>query len=227
MARKERRNYGGSPKRREPTRPATGHTFLIVVEGEATETSYLHELRSRLKRKSAAVVVFHGDHTDPEGIVKEAVRLRSGRVEKSKQSAIEPYDQVWVVFDREKQNDPRKKQVPAAVALAQAEGIKVALSIPSFEYWLLLHYEHTTKGFDGCAAVKRALKKHIRDYEKGALPLRDLFDRIGTAITHGKRCRQHWMTAGGDKNPSTDVDLLLHELNDSAPADVRLFDTPR
>ena len=132
MGAKRKRSYGGKPQRPEPLRPATGHTFLIVVEGEATEPAYLEEVRSRLKRRAAAVLVHHGDHTDPVGIVREAMRLRDAHAAKPN---TEPFDQVWVVFDRETQNHPRREQVPVALDLARSNGIEVALSIPSIEFW--------------------------------------------------------------------------------------------
>ncbi len=163
-----KRSYGGKPKRSEPVKPATGHTFLIVVEGAATEPEYLNAVKLRLKRNAAAIVVQHGDHTDPVGIVREAIRRRDAR---AASSITEPYDQVWVVFDREAQNHPRREQVPEALQLAERNNILVALSVPSFEFWLYLHFDCTTKAFDGCAAVKKALKKFIKDYEKSDLPL--------------------------------------------------------
>ena len=220
MGAKRKRSYARTPQRPAPVRPATGHTFLIVVEGEATEPAYLDEVRLRLKRRAAAVLVQHGDHTDPVGIVREAMKLRDAHAAKPN---MEPYDQVWVVFDRETQNHPRREQVPAALKLAGDAGIRVALSIPSFEFWLLLHFDYTTKQFDGCTAVKKALKKFIKGYEKAALPLSDLFSRIETAMKHAARCHRHWQTGGGDRNPSTHIDELLRELNDSARAEVRLF----
>ena len=220
MGAKRKRFYGGKPQRPEPVRPATGHTFLIVVEGEATEPAYLEEVRSRLKRRAAAVLVRHGDHTDPVGIVREAMKLRDAHAANAN---VEPYDQVWVVFDRETQNHPRRQQVPAAIHLAEANEIRVALSIPSFEFWLFLHYDFTTKAFDGCAVLRKALKKFIKDYEKSDLPLDDLLSRVKTAMRHAEKCHGHWEAVGGDRNPSTHVDKLMRALNDSARAEERLF----
>lgn len=220
MGAKRKRSYGGKVQRPEPVRPATGHTFLIVVEGEATEPAYLGEVRSRLKRKAAAVVVQHGNHTDPVGIVREAIKRRDEQAAKPNSA---PYDQVWAVFDRETQNHPRLTQVPAALELAVANGIQVALSVPSIEFWLFLHFDYTTKAFDGCAAVKKALKKFIKDYEKSDLPLDDLIGRVKTAMKHAAKCHGHWETAGGDGNPSTHLDKLIQALNDSARAEMRLF----
>jgi hypothetical protein len=223
MGANQKRSYAHRPNRPIPTRPATGHTFLIVVEGEATEPAYLEEIRSVLKRKAAAVLVRHGRHTDPVGIVREAIKLRDENELKSVQSNTVPFDQVWVVFDRETQIHPRRKQVPAALKLAAANNVHVALSIPSFEFWLLLHFDYTTKAFDGCSAVKRALKKFIKDYEKADLPLNDLLSRVPTAMKHAAKCHAHWDTVDGDRNPSTRVDKLLRALNESARAEVRLF----
>lgn len=220
MGANRRRSYGGQPKRPEPTPKATGHTFLIVVEGEATEIAYLEEVKSRLKRRAAAVLVYHGRHTDPEGVVREAIKLRDQQATKTNG---EPYDQVWAVFDREKQNDPRLKQVPAALEMARANGIQVALSVPSIEFWLFLHFDCTTKAFDGCAAVKKVLKKFIKNYEKSDLPLDELMSRVKTAMKHAAQCHGHWKTAGGDGNPSTHMDKLMRALNESARADERLF----
>lgn len=223
MGANRRRSYGGTPQRPVPPRQATGHTFLILVEGEATELSYFEEVKLRLKRKAAAVIVHHGAHTDPVGMIREAIALRDKQGEKASKGATEPFDQVWVVFDRERQNHPRREQLPAALKLAEENGIRAALSVPSFEFWLLLHFDYTTAAFDGCEAVKKALKKFIRDYEKSDLPLDSLLRRVKTAMQHACQCRKHWESAGGDRNPSTDVDELLRQLNDSARANERLF----
>lgn len=41
-------------------------------------------------------------------------------------------------------------------------------SLPSIEYWFLLHYEHTNRHFKDAKTVETALKKYINDYEKTA-----------------------------------------------------------
>lgn len=39
-------------------------------------------------------------------------------------------------------------------------------SMPSIEYWFLLHHEHTNRYFKDAKAAEIALKKYIKDYEK-------------------------------------------------------------
>ncbi len=224
MGARRRGSYERKLQRPEPVRPASGETFLIVVEGKATEPAYLKKIRAKLSLKAFAVEIVHGDHTDPIGIVKEAIAMRDRQAERAGKSAVaEPYDRVWVVFDRERQNHPRREQMPKALQLAAAHKIEVALSIPTFEYWLLLHYDFTTKAFDGCDAAKKALKKFIKQYEKGDLPLDELILKVSDAITHAGKCRRHWKDVGGDKNPSTDVDLLIIALDEAAHADCRFI----
>jgi exonuclease VII small subunit len=128
-----------------------------------------------------------------------------------------------VVFDRESPNHPRCTQLPKATQLATTNGIKVAHSVPSFEFWLLLHFEFTTASCNDCDAVVKKLKKHIKNYDKVELPLEVLLSQISTAMKHAAQCHKHWQTASGDCNPSTQVDKLLQELNDSAPDADRLF----
>lgn len=49
------------------------------------------------------------------------------------------------------------------------ENIVVVVNIPCFEYWLLLHYEKTSKYYNTCDGVLRQLKKHLPDYSKSQL----------------------------------------------------------
>jgi hypothetical protein len=41
-------------------------------------------------------------------------------------------------------------------------------SLPSIEYWFLLHYENTNQHFNNAKAAGTVLKKYINDYEKTA-----------------------------------------------------------
>ena len=224
MAAHPRRSFERTPQRSAPQSPASGDTFLIVVEGEATELRYLKAVRSRLGLKAAAVHVSHGKHTDPVGIVRDAVLRRDEQLELAGGSfPAAAYDQTWVVFDREVHGHPRRRQVPAALRLAEQEKIFVGLSIPSFEYWLLLHYCYTTKLMADCNAVIRELKHHIPKYQKGDFPMDALLLRSQTAMEHADRCTTHWEGGGGDRNPWTGMHTLLHALNQSARSASRLF----
>jgi hypothetical protein len=140
---------------------ASGKSILAVVEGKQTERIYLEALREQLQLSAARVEILHASVTDPVNMVREAIRLRDEQVELTKKAITVPYDEVWVVFDSERQDHPRREQIPGAIELARQKGISIALSTPSFEYWLLLHYTFTTAAFSDCDDVIAALRKYI------------------------------------------------------------------
>jgi len=66
-------------------------------------------------------------------------------------------DEVWCIFDVEwPQNHPNLKK---ALDLAKASNVKVAVSNPCFELWLLLHFHDQTAWLDTSAA-KRWVRRH-------------------------------------------------------------------
>lgn len=221
-----RRNYKRSLQRPAPARRATGHTFLIVVEGRATEREYFEGLRAKLELH-AEVLVLHPRATDPQNIVKRAITLRDEKKVRAKNSnSTVPYSRVWVVFDTEAPNHVRRKQLPAALKLAKQEKIRVAVSNIAFEVWLYLHFKPRPGGFNDCDALLAALKKHgIPKYEKNALPLAELLkpDALKNAMKHAAECRRHHCSMKGDGNPSTRVDRLVLALNLAAAPTFRLF----
>ena len=219
------RRYDRNIQRREAQHQSDGKTFLIVVEGKQTERRYLDGLRQRLELKSAHVEICHAGATDPQNMVKEAIRLRDNRVAAARHSPVlVEYDEVWLVVDREAKHHPRARQLSSALQCAEREGIQVALSNPALEFWFVLHFELTTKSFADAAAVERRLKqKHLPGYVKNEPPLDELIPRLHTAEKNARSCLEHHEAGGGDGNPSTQMHLLVRSLNDSAAPGFRLM----
>lgn len=44
--------------------------------------------------------------------------------------------------------------------------VAIIVNNPCLEFWLLLHFEATSKYFDTCEGAEKQLKKHLKDYEK-------------------------------------------------------------
>ncbi len=194
---------------------SSGKTILIVTEGEKTEPSYLIALRNRLRLSSTDVVVSKADGTDPASVVNFAIERVAERKRKAKKSTtIVPYDSVWAVFDTERYDtNPKLKD---AITIAKNKKINLAISNPCFEYWVLLHFEYTTAQFASCDEVIRRIesKRHIQNYDKAKLPNGILIERIPIAVTNSEKCRAYHTDAGVEgKNPSTEVDLLVREMN--------------
>lgn len=135
---------------------------LILCEGE-TEENYFNGLISqpkyRRKFQSISVRVFKPKDHSPYGMVKEAKRMiRLAKREKN------PYDFVWVMFDRDGHS-----KIPDAFELARTSSpeIKIVFTIPCFEYFVLLHFDRTTKPFTKCENVIQQIKKNwLPNYEK-------------------------------------------------------------
>ena len=141
--------------------------FAIVVDGE-TEFWYFQmlvrnekeRLNVRIKpelpsKKSLPdqfklVKELAEDYTKTFWIIDLDVILRETReAKKGAKSAIETFDE-YLLFIRK--NYPKK--------------VAVIVNKPCLEFWLLLHFESTSKFFDTCSGAERQLKKHLEDYEK-------------------------------------------------------------
>lgn len=163
--------------RRKVTKEARRASYariLIVTEGSKTEPLYLEDIRTAYQLHSANVEVQPGQlGTAPIQVVQYAQQLfEEGDLRKG----IRPrsFDQVYAVFDRDDHNSYFH-----ALSLAQSlngklrnedkqpVSFKAIASIPSFELWLLLHYEDIQHPIHRDDVMQR-LKQHIPSYEKGA-----------------------------------------------------------
>ena len=126
---------------------------LIVCEGE-TEQVYFEAARIKYGLTTAEIIL--ADNTvgpAPVSVVEcaeEKCAERGG------------YDQVFCVFDRDGHEsfdrardrirnlaDRKKRPLP----------IKEAISVPCFEFWVLLHFERTDAPFVKCAAVIQRIQR--------------------------------------------------------------------
>ncbi len=76
--------------------------------------------------------------------------------------AICVFDTDTAQFD-----EAEKKKVEALKKKYEGKkNVVLCDSLPSVEYWFLLHYEDTNRFFQNSAAVEKALKPYIEGYEK-------------------------------------------------------------
>ena len=155
-------------------RRASYARILIVTEGSKTEPLYLEEVRTAYQLHSANVEVQPGElGTAPIQVVRYAQQLfEDGDLHKG----IRPksFDQVYAVFDRD-DHDSYFNALHMAQSLdgklrndgKQSVSFKAIASRPSFELWLLLHYEDIHAPIHRDEVMQR-LKQYIPGYEKGA-----------------------------------------------------------
>ena len=234
---------GAITPRALPAEMATGDRFLVLLEGTHTERRYLDDLCGKL-RFAAYNVVIETPDSDPLHLVENAIKWRQQEQTLADRLEAVAYDQVWVVCDRERQHHHRFPRLQQAFTLAQAHGIHIALSIPCFEYWLLLHHRLHPGVLADCEAVEAQLTAEqstagLPGYDKSTYPL-DFYvvrNRVKAACERGRRMREHhtkadpldpprhWTKdyilrfAGAnqpDGNPCTDMDELIRQFNRAA-----------
>ena len=161
-------------KAAKEARRASYARILIVTEGSKTEPLYLEEIRATYQLHSANVEVQPGQQgTAPIQVVRYAQQLfEEGDLHKG----IRPksFDQVYAVFDRD-DHDSYFNALNLAKSLdgkmrndeKRLVSFKAIASIPSFELWILLHYEDIQAPIHRDEVIQR-LKQHIPGYEKGA-----------------------------------------------------------
>lgn len=155
-------------------RRASFDRILIVSEGSKTEPNYFKEIRASYRLHTANVNVRPSElGTAPIQVVQYARELfESGDRHKNIQSRA--FEQVYAVFDRD-DHDSYFDALRLAETLngklrndsKQPIVFKAIASVPSFELWLLLHYEDIQASLHRDEVMHR-LKNHIPGYEKGA-----------------------------------------------------------
>ncbi len=178
-------------------------TALIVCEGRCTEPYYLGGLLEHLGVNAANAHIQTGSYkTDALSLVRDArARFRS----------TPEYDHVFVVLDGDQAHlDEARREAGKGMAKAGGGRVTVELIVttPCFEYWLLLHFECTTRGLRSVEAV-RALEAHLTDYEKGD---REIFAKVsgGLAMAEANAAKGiRDIAATGAVSPRTDMPLLV------------------
>jgi hypothetical protein len=91
------------------------------------------------------------------------------------------YDKVFWIIDFDVINSETrkvKKGVKTAlqefkeyydVIKKEHKDVQTIINNPCLEYWILLHFEPTSKYFDNCEGATKQLKKHLMDYNKSQL----------------------------------------------------------
>ncbi|MEJ2858745.1 MULTISPECIES: RloB family protein [unclassified Saccharothrix] len=140
-----RRTTGKDLRRRTGTRPER-RTILIFCEGVASEPDYINGLKRLPEvRGNTAISI----EVDPHPGV--PFRLVTAAIERAADPEI---DECWCVFDVEyPQRHPRLGE---AISLATKHGIRVAVSNPCFELWLILHFENQTAHLSTDQAERRS-----------------------------------------------------------------------
>ncbi|MCC6262593.1 MAG: RloB domain-containing protein [Bryobacterales bacterium] len=159
--------------KRKQARRASYDRILIVCEGSKTEPNYFREIRSAYRLHTANVAVRPSEAgTAPLRVVQYARQLfENGDPNRNTQKRA--FEHVYAVFDRD---DHVSYHDALNLALSldrklrndakQPVHFRAIASVPSFELWLLLHFEDIQAPIHRDEVMRR-LKLHIPGYDKG------------------------------------------------------------
>ncbi|MBC6448078.1 RloB family protein [Actinokineospora xionganensis] len=123
-------------------------TILVFCEGEASEPDYINALKRlpNVHGRTSINIEIDPKQGVPLTLVRRAIE-RAGDDE---------IDECWCVFDVEwPKNHPNLDE---AIRLADKHGIRLAISNPCFELWLILHFEDQSAFMNTHDAERRSRK---------------------------------------------------------------------
>ena len=186
----------------------TNKRVLIVCEGEQTEKNYFCGLR-RTYRLPTLNVVSSESGRNAANILRDACK----RFDKAMNNK-EPFSDVYCVFDRDDDQGANVSFQPTINKISKLKNFHAIYSIPSFEFWLLLHFIYTRQCFATPKHLLDCLEKAYPAYQKNQLKLFDhLQENLDIALQHAACCEEE-AKEYDEKNPSTQVHHLIHFLQE-------------
>lgn len=203
--------HNSRPLTRRPPSLQPRKRILIICEGSQTEPTYFEGLRARLQARTVEIRI-DGDGGVPKSLVERAVKeLKSSR--RAARGARDQnllYDEIWCLFDVDEHPN-----IEDAKQQAKAHGIRLAVSNPCFELWLLLHFREHTASIHR-HVLQAECRKCMPNFVK-SVNFREIEHLVEGAIDRAIRLEK-WQIGrynlGG--NPSTDVYKLASEIQSAA-----------
>ena len=181
-------------------------TMLIVCEG-LTEEIYFKSLRSHLGLKTTEICIADNKKDSaPINLVKKAQILHH---------QDDGYDLIYCVFDRDEHPSfHAARTLIKKLSTQKTKPIPIyeSVSIPCFEFWILLHYQRTDKSFSSSnEIIDTLLNQHLKCYKKNDDQLsKELVSKVDIAIQNAIWLEnlEHIL----NENPMTNVHHLVQKM---------------
>jgi RloB-like protein len=201
-----RRNRDRRSGRRLPFREPKP-IILIVCEGENTEPQYFKGLIRACQNPRVEIYVA-AEHGVPKTLV-ETAKVHKNKAESDARREGDEnraYDSVWCVFDVD--DHPH---VHDAQQMAHDNDIRVAISNPCFELWLLLHFRENP-GMQPRHKLRKMLVNYVPGYDKN-VKYATYSDGYQPAVTRAERMDTIAERDGeSGRNPTTGVYKLTESI---------------
>lgn len=177
---------------------------LVLCEDTKSAKDYLEDAAVWFRAR-VEVEIIHFD-TSPRNTVEEALKRHAA------------FEQVYCVIDRD-QHETFEEARRMLKAAQVAGKVKLIVSWPCYEFWLVLHFGYTRSAYQGqggkspAAMVMADLRKKegMQQYAKGKSD--EIFSRLGPArLAQARKNAVRAMDDAvitGEFNPSTEIHLLI------------------
>lgn len=153
-----------APALRKPAR-----IIYVVSEGQVTEPDYCRALTKHFRNTHNFSI--NTKYSEGRGLHPHEVAIAAiSAATTSDRGDDGPVHEVWALFDRDEHTDVhqafdllRKHNVEAAKK--KYKQVRIAFSHPSFDLWLLLHFQSLTVPQDGSNEL---VQKKLREYREFA-----------------------------------------------------------
>lgn len=181
---------------------------LIVCEDTKSSSYYIKDYIKDVRLTSANIEVIPGEGSAPRNVV--------NTVEKyiQKENQAYQFDYVFMVIDRDHHETFDEAVDKFRTLQNNNKKIKFieAISYPSFEIWVLYHFEYSRSPMEYSKDVIKKIKSHGFDYDKAGM---DVFAKtskdMDVAIANAKKSIGD-ADAVKSPNPSTNFYLLIEKL---------------
>lgn len=202
---------GGTSLNRPVGRREPKKRVVVVCEGSKTEPSYLRLINRRARDALIELEVVDEDATSPKQLVERAcgVLTAARREARRTRDPNAKVDEIWCVFDVDEH-----RMIREAREQAHANGVHAAISNPSFELWLVLHFTDQTAYLHRDEALRR-VRDHLPDYDKCLQTLEHLEGRYADAKARAQRLdlkHEGDETQFPENNPSSGIWMLVDSL---------------
>lgn len=198
-------NMGRSIRKRQSSDRLAKNVICIRTEGENTEPIYFAELLKERRIFRSRIDCRASKGSSPVSVVVDLVKAKERNAHEVKKGKAK-IDEYWAVFDTEGVR-PGLEEV---LQLAKRHNIHCAISAPSFEYWILLHYKKTSRAFVCCSEVEKILTGVVPGgYSKSGYNAKDVLSRLPEAKRNIDSIRRELGERPMTESPNTNVDDLI------------------
>ena len=199
-----RKPSGRSPRRSHAQKRPPRYVLRVLMEGKRTEPDYLFVW---VRRNGRVRLNLADTGMTPDALVRRAREyLRSQPRKRDRRD----FDEIWCVFDTDVHEN-----LPQALEEARQSGIKVAVSNPCFELWLVLHAQNQTAPIHRHAVQRSSEELGFSDGKRIPDTARNrLVEAYGDAKQRARALDERHAGNGSPprENPSTDVWRLVDRL---------------